>query len=419
MNRPFEAAPYLKQVLVRDYAPLRNAMATFKRGLNIIIGKNGAGKTRFLTLVSELADLHEQKRHFFGVGCRVVFGGVFGGEDETAVEFEQEAHDDLGIEPLNVVVRMPKQVKDTASDNYVDFLWEANAINGFLALYSPILIRHGTPTSGLPILDENAELLLEKRSVTLQLKGGPKRIDELSSQFVQAMLRTIVTLIRNGFTVLNGVPVPPMTAEAVRHHIARLVGVYTERLNYSLPLYSPVQAVRCSDYFQVLYQASQDRYTIKGLVLEYQLNGEWLSFGTLSDGTKRLVYMVAEMLAPESVTLNKTTDEIVVADMKKIIFLEEPELGIHPAQLTKLLSLIREVSRENQIIMTTHAPQVLDVLSEKELDRIIICDLNPQKGTQFHKLNAAKKKQAREYMKEVGFLSDYWRYSYLEETEAQ
>jgi len=414
MNRPFEVPPYIKQVQVRDHAPLRNATASFKRGLNIIIGKNGAGKTRFLTLMSELADLHEHKEHFLGAGCRIAFGGVFGGEDETIVEFEEEAGDALAIGPLSLVVRMPENVKNTATDNHLDFLWEANGINDFLALYSPVLIRHGTPTSGLPILDESAELVLEKRSVTIQLKGGPKRVNELSSQFIQAVLRTIIALIRNGFTVLNGVPVPPMTAEVVRHQITRLIKAYTERLNYSLSLYSPVQAVRCSDYFQVYYQESQDQYTIKGLVLEYQLNGEWLSFGMLSDGTKRLVYALAELLAPESVRLNKTTDEIAVYDRKKIILLEEPELGIHLDQLQQLLSLIREVSRENQVIMTTHSPQTLDMLTKNELDRITICELDPKKGTQFRKLSAAKKSKAKAYMQNDSYLSDFWRFSNLE-----
>lgn len=419
IKKPFETPPYLKKVQVRDYPPLRNATVAFKRGLNIIIGNNGAGKTRFLTLANDLADLHEHKEHFLGSRCRVVFGGVFGGEEETVVEFEDESQDNFGIDPLNVVVRTPEKVMNTAPDNYVDFLWEANAVNNFLALYSPVLIRHGVPATGLPVLDESAELTLEKRSVTVQLKGGVKRVNELNGQFVQVALRSIVALIRNGFTVLRGIPVPPMTADEVRHQIVRLMAAYTDRLTYYLPLYSPVQAVRCSEYFQVYHQELQDQYTVKGLVFEYRINNEWISFGMLSDGTKRLVYTVAEMLAPYEVGLNKTTNEIGVYDRRKIIFLEEPELGIHPKQLTKLLNLIREVSKENQVIMTTHSPQVLDMLTEKELDRITVCTLDPKKGTQFHKLSAAKQKDAREYLKTTGFLSDYWRYSYLEETDAE
>ena len=65
--------------------------------------------------------------------------------------------------------------------------------------------------------------------------------------------------------------------------------------------------------------------------------------------------------------------------------------------------------------MTTHSPQVLDMLSEKELDRITICTLDPKKGTQFRKLSREKQAQARRYMKEELHLSDYWRYSYLED----
>lgn len=413
MNPQVSVPPYIKRVQVRDHAPLRDATVSFKRGLNIIIGSNGAGKTRFLTLVSELADLHEKKAHYLGAGCRVVFGGIFGEQDEVEVTFEEQ-DESVIYEPVGWHILLSNSIVLQTTDNYRDYLHEGQIVEDFLAHYTPVLISHGIPATGLPILDESAEIMLEKRAVTVQLKTGPRRIDELSSQFVRALMRTIVGLVRNGFTVLNGVPVPPMSAEAVRHQVARLVAVYTTRLSEALALYSPVRAVRCSEFFQVYYQDSQDQYNIKGLALEYQLGEDWLSFGMLSDGTKRLVYTLAEMMAPEAVGLNKIADEIVVQDRRKTFLLEEPELGIHPSQLHKLLSLIREVSREHQVIMTTHSPQVLDMLSEKELDRITICELDPQKGTQFHKLSAAKKKQARAYMREELHLSDFWRYSYLE-----
>ena len=413
MNPQVSVPPYIKRVQVRDHAPLRNAVVSFKRGLNIIIGSNGAGKTRFLTLVSELADLHEKKAHYLGAGCRIVFGGIFGEQDEVEVTFEEQ-DESVIYEPVGWHILLSNSIVLRTTDNYRDRLHEGQNVEDFLAFYAPVLIPHGIPAAGLPIIDESAEIVLEKRAVTVQLKTGPRRIDELSSQFVRALMRTIVGLVRNGFTVLNGVPVPPMSAEAVRHQVARLVAVYTTRLSQALALHSPVQAVRCSEFFQVYYQESQDQYNIKGLALEYQLGEDWLSFGMLSDGTKRLVYALAEMVAPEAVGLNKIADEIIVQDRRKTFLLEEPELGIHPSQLHKLLSLIREVSREHQVIMTTHSPQVLDMLSEKELDRITICELDPKKGTQFHKLSAAKQQQARAYMREELHLSDFWRYSYLE-----
>ncbi len=101
----------------------------------------------------------------------------------------------------------------------------------------------------------------------------------------------------------------------------------------------------------------------------------------------------------------------------KIILLEEPELGIHPDQLHKLLLFLRQQSEKHQIIITTHSPQVLDMLNEDELDRITICELDEKKGTQFRKLKKAQIATAKQYMSEQGlFLSDYWRYGSLEAT---
>ncbi|RZK13568.1 MAG: ATP-binding protein, partial [Hymenobacter sp.] len=93
---------------------------------------------------------------------------------------------------------------------------------------------------------------------------------------------------------------------------------------------------------------------------------------------------------------------------------EEPELGIHPHQLHLLLNFLREQSEKHQLIITTHSPQVLDMLREDELDRITICELHKTKGTQFRKLKKTQQDDARRYMREVGFLSDYWRLGDLE-----
>jgi hypothetical protein len=55
------------------------------------------------------------------------------------------------------------------------------------------------------------------------------------------------------------------------------------------------------------------------------------------------------------------------------------------------------------------------MLAKNELDRITICELDPQKGTQFRKLSAAKKAKARTYMQNDSYLSDFWRFSNLED----
>lgn len=415
---PVQVPPYIRRVNIHDHAPLRNVKVDFKRGLNIIIGHNGVGKTRFLSLLNDLADLQENKKHFKGAECQLTFGGVFTEQTSVTVEFEAYSAAMLEAEELawDIVKWELPGVKLTNS--YSDYLFEARTVRDFLGAFPPVFIAHGTPSSGLPILDESAELVLEKRGTSILMNDRSRRIDELNSRFSQAVVRSIVRLIRNGFTVLNGVPVPPPTPDMVRQWVVKIMEEYTGFLSRILPLYSPVQAVRCNDYFQVYHQETQDQFAIKGLILEYQVNEEWLSFRMLSDGTKRLVYLVSDIFAPDYVALNKQTNETTVyARQQKTVLLEEPELGIHPDQLQKLLGFIREVSKQQQVILTTHSPQVLDMLDKNELDRITICELDPKKGTQFRKLSAAKKAKAKAYMQNDSYLSDFWRFSNLEDPD--
>lgn len=416
LNPPVQVPPYLSKVSIHDHAPLRKVSVGFKRGLNIIIGPNGSGKTRFLTLLSELADLREKRRHFQGAGCELVFGGVFSEKSRVTIGYEEYDNTQPEGEVLNWDVLGWETPGIELSAKYWDSLREGQIIEDFLGDYPPVFIAHGTPSTDLPILDEAADIVLEKRAVTVQLKDGVYRLDELRSRFSQVVIRSIIGALRNGFTVLNGVPVPPPTAEVARQRVVTLLQAFTEHLNKVLPVYSPAQAVRSSEYFQVYYQSAQDQYTIKGLALEYLVAGSWLSFRMLSDGTKRLVYAIAELFAPEVVGLNKETLQATVrSPQARIVLLEEPELGVHLDQLQKFLLLLRDVARQNQVILTTHSPQVLDMLSKSELDRITICELDSRKGTQFRKLTATKKAKAKAYMQHDSYLSDFWRFSNLEE----
>ena len=420
VKQPVETPPYLKQVRIRDYAPLRDAKVDFKSGLNIIIGNNGVGKTKFLTLLNRLANIYQDQ--IDGIGCELTVAGDY----NIKVEYKEMQSDnkpkrpgpydseDKEFESRNeVLTKVTYKAETLTKDTIFDAM--ADLKKGRLFSYEPVLVAHGIPTTGLPLVEEIADMLLEKRSVTITLKGVEKKlIHQVQSRFIQSWLRSVVRVMRNGFTVLNGVAVPALTAEQAKQLITRVTDIYVERLNNYLPLYSPIGAIKRSVGFDIYYNNVQDEYILKGPVLEYKVGEVWLPFSALSDGTKRLFYIIAELISPVVVSVDKQTNDVGIYDGGKVILLEEPELGIHPDQLHKLLSLIREVSREHQVIMTTHSPQVLDMLSEKELDRITICELDPKKGTQFRKLSRAKQEEARTYMREQLHLSDFWRYADLE-----
>ncbi len=139
---------------------------------------------------------------------------------------------------------------------------------------------------------------------------------------------------------------------------------------------------------------------LDNLRLEFKIGDDWFRWNDLSDGTKRIFLLIWRISSTKV----------------KQILIEEPEIGVHPKQLGKLMTVLKEYSQYKQIILTTHSPDVLDVLTIDELDRIFVCKLNDE-GTKLYKLDEKRRLKAKRYMQEVDYLSSYWRMSDLENVE--
>lgn len=67
----------------------------------------------------------------------------------------------------------------------------------------------------------------------------------------------------------------------------------------------------------------------------------------LSDGTLRAIALIAALGQPS-------------ATLPQFISIDEPELGLHPAALSLVASLIRSVSSRSQVLLSTQSPALLD-----------------------------------------------------------
>ncbi len=401
---------YLKQVRVRNYAPLRDAKIDLKLGLNIIIGPNGIGKTRFINLSSQLVDWFATPK--IGAGCELVLGYdkdiriVYRyplGEEDPELGFSSER-----VAELEVIASYGE--KQNVGEDIFDVLMDWN-----LPLYDTVLAQHGTPLQKLPLVDQAATLTFGEMS---RMSVEPEIRLPVSGS-VPLIIQRLLSAIRTAFTARRRSthkPVFTFSVTEAKTEIERIVDTYLSFLAPALINYSPIEQVRLSESYQIYINEAQQELIIKGLVLEYFLNGSWLPFEALSDGTKRMFYLISQLKTPRAEFNRKASFPLPFSFFTRasVVFLEEPELGIHPDQLQKLLSLIREVSKEHQVIMTTHSPQVLNMLTTRELDRITICELDPKKGTQFRKLSSAKRAKAKDYMQNDSYLSDFWLYSNLE-----
>jgi predicted ATPase len=63
----------------------------------------------------------------------------------------------------------------------------------------------------------------------------------------------------------------------------------------------------------------------------------------------------------------------------RLLLIEEPENGLHPARIREIMRILREVSKQTQVILATHSPLVINELTG---DEVHVITRDPARGTQ-------------------------------------
>lgn len=86
--------------------------------------------------------------------------------------------------------------------------------------------------------------------------------------------------------------------------------------------------------------------------------------------------------------------------------MDEPELGLHPYAITIFAEMVRELSAEKQIIIST---QSVELLNEFDVEDVVVVDRG-ENGSEFRRLDA----EALEiWLKEDYALGDLWKKNIL------
>ena len=113
----------------------------------------------------------------------------------------------------------------------------------------------------------------------------------------------------------------------------------------------------------------------------------------LSDGVLRFICLATLLLQPKDL-------------MPQTIFIDEPELGLHPFALNVLAGLIRSVSADRQLIVATQSPEFLNAFTA---EAIVVADRNNGLTT-LKRLNSSELK----LWLEKYTLSELWQMNYLD-----
>ncbi len=340
---------HITRAHLKGYRNIQDTEATFREGLNIIIGPNGCGKTNFLWLLANI-DSEEVNR--------IKINGDFEGKTENVK--------DLKIKILH---------KRDENNNIVkESLAKINEVstNGNMLLQimlSRLLLSYNIPTE-IECFSLGNTILLEQGEINRNIYYLP-----ITKNLV---LRYLLTS-----KFRNYIPTNPSELN------------FEQKTIDILKKYTPIQDIRVEfpQREDEIKQINEDEIRISNLMYGFKINGEWFKWNELSDGTRRIVWLVLNIL---------TTDS-------KVILIEEPELGIHPHQLAKLMDFIKDESENKQIIITTHSPEVLDILENHELDRIKLARYDEERGTTVIEAIAPEKMPLiQKYINKTGLLSGFW-----------
>ena len=403
-----EQAAFISAVHLKGYKSIRDVAVDLKQGLNIIIGANGSGKTNFL----EFLNAAYRSDFEYLLNGKKVEWDIKGEPYSVSTKGERTFQSNLIAYRVEEIKSLSKSKKETTYflDEEKKVIDREEKTTGLSLLFlistlgKTLYVRFENPMN--IILKEKLSLSLSRQLGNISKNDIPKQLN-----FFYSNLKT-----SNGFTLfLNEIFSNYKQIIDNNESITNIINEITENkwfeidlLRQNLKQFSPIKDIKIDWELtrRTIQKEDDDSETasIEGFDFQFFVNNEWINWSKLSDGTKRLFYLIGS---------------VTYARKDNIILMEEPELGVHPHQLTLLMNFLKAQSLEKQIIISTHSPQVLNCLKEDELDRIIVARHEGKLGTKMYHLSEEEKGYASEYMQNQAFLSDYWLQSGFvnEETE--
>jgi predicted ATP-dependent endonuclease of OLD family len=350
---------YIKDIRLAGYKSIKNVSCDFDEGLNIIIGNNGSGKSNLLEFIDKILTRKYVGLNLFHADLSIEIG------DNSYITGDMSPYAN-GIFHWNAAGTISKEKRDL--ENIGTIIKEPEV---GISIYTEF-IRFNLPEKiGVLSKELNPSYNLEDRWLIVD------SVDENIPFVLVVWLRTIFSDL-DSETVdkaanLNNASLFEMLTNSFNDHFVNLKS--------RLFAYTPISDIRFSDSIRIV-KIDATTLEFRNIVLEYKIENDWFSWEALSDGTKRLIYTVFVINGFD-----------IYPDGTKffpITFIEEPELGIHPHQLHLFLNFLKEKAEEQQIIITTHSPQVLDILEPDKLNKITIAEISYENGTILRHLNNAE-----------------------------
>ncbi|PRY10122.1 putative ATPase [Pontibacter ummariensis] len=357
---------------VDGFKSLKNFEISFTKGINVLVGPNGVGKTNIcqaLSLLSSLSSstLYEAFTQYGGVGS--TFNAV-NTDEERSIKLEARG-----------------RVKGKLGDDQYDlkYIYSINLSVGeelFITEEKVEISRKGPKKAYrkvLRIIQKDNEIdakvlskdllgdfkIIKKGQKTLTIELGEERENNESFLPLMSKLFFVCHLVSSDFNKIKSINIDPNIARlscditepnemlgngrylANTLHFMNKRSEYLSEINLLLeqilPNYQQISP-EISDISYKRYFALKDSY------------GNKFPSNTLSDGTVKILALLVG----------------VVKQKQNTTIIEEPENYLHPYANTLLINYLRDTFNDGICILTSHSETILNLLNPEEL---IICEL--------------------------------------------
>ncbi|MFH1859715.1 MAG: AAA family ATPase [bacterium] len=342
--------PGIDFITIKGFKSIASVEKLVLRHINIIIGPNGSGKSNFIGVFAFLhaireGHLNEYVRISGGAEQLLHFGSKMTKEIQILVSFCKEVNQydltlkptaDDGLYPVSEFARYWKKPYEQPFEE-----WLQSRENGMEAGISN---PNGSRITSL-----------------VYRRLGRWRLYHVHDTSASSPLRKTAKLNDNAYLRPDGANLPAF--------LYLLQQRYPDSYNL---IRRTVQII--APFFDD-FRLEPDLLNEDAIRLAWKHKNSDQYFGasSLSDGTLRFITLATLFLQPEKF-------------LPSIILIDEPELGLHPAAITMLSSLIKQASVKTQVILSTQSPLLLDHFQPED---VLIAD-RVHGSTQFTRLDSTK-----------------------------
>lgn len=353
----------LSRIKIRGYKSIKDITVDFGK-INVLIGSNGAGKSNFISVFTLLQNILNRNLQVYaaqnGINSLFYNGRKVTEEIDFEVFFGQNSYG-FSLIPTD--------------DNRVIFREEH-------------FEYHGTWENRSNVSRGHAESLWEK--------GTANKIDQYVIPILERQEWRVYHFHDTGRSAkvkqehnISNCKALQFDAGNLAAFLARLKHTYKK--NYD-EIVRTVQLI--APYFQD-FVLEPEIGNAEQIVLRWQQKGceDIFNASQFSDGTLRFICLTTLLLQPHEL-------------QPAIIIVDEPELGLHPYAITVFAEMVKQLSDEKQIIIST---QSVELLNEFDVEDVIVVDKSDNSST-FKRLD---EKELKVWLEEDYALGELWKKNLL------